>query len=324
MYDIVSIGNATQDVFVKIHPKGPIRNNKLSIKRGSKLEVLGLERRTGGGATNTAVAFSRLGLRTGISAVLGEDEAADAVLKELKEEKVGVKMVSYLKDVGTAYSVILTGFGDRIILHYCGATCEVDYKGDLKWKELKKAKRFYVSSLHTTPENLKKVVDFAKKNKIWVAMNPGGVELRYGMRRMQSVLEKVDLLFLNEEEAKLLTSKINYKRAFRDLGKVCPLVVITRGEKGAAACDGEKVYEIGTVKVRKVDTTGAGDAFNSAFTAAVAEGKEIEEALRWGIANSHSVLGHIGTKNILLTQSGVMKFWERAAKKDAQVKVSRC
>jgi len=324
MYDIVSIGNATQDVFVRIHPKGPIHADKLSIKRGSKIEVLSLERRTGGGATNTAVAFARLGLRTGISAVLGKDEAAAAVMKELKEEKVNTKMVSYLKDVGTAYSVILTGFGDRIVLHYCGATCEVDYKGDLKWNELKKAKRFYVSSLHATPDNLKRIVDFARNNKIWVALNPGGVELGYGLKRLEGVLKQVDLLFLNEEEAQLLTGRGNYKRAFKELSKYVPLVVITRGQKGAAACDGKKIYKIGTIKVRKLDTTGAGDAFNSAFTAAIAQGLGIEEALRWGVANSHSVLGHIGTKNILLTRAGIKKFWDNASKKDAEVKVGNC
>lgn len=322
MYDIVSIGNATRDVFVHIHPKGALRDSTLCLRTGSKTEVEAVERYTGGGASNTAVAFARLGLRTGISAAVGKDEAGKVIVDELKREGVSAKAIAYTKGIGTAYSVILTGFGDRIILAYCGATCQLNHKGAMKWGEMKKAKRFYVSSLHAPPHNLRKIAKFAERNGIALAMNPGSVELSYGLKRLNDTIGKAELLFLNEAEARELTRRQNYRAGLKALTKLCPTVVITRGARGAVASDGKKALSIGTIGVKKVDTTGAGDAFNSGFTAAIAYGHGIEEALRWGTANSHSVLGNLGTKNILLTRNGVREFWGARSRKEREVKVS--
>jgi sugar/nucleoside kinase (ribokinase family) len=111
--------------------------------------------------------------------------------------------------------------------------------------------------------------------------------------------------------------------SLRILAKHCPIVVITRGAQGAVASDGRSIFSIGIPRIEKVDTAGAGDAFNSAFTAAIAYGKNIETALRWGTANANSVIQNIGTKNILLNQKGIEEFWGRATKKDSEVKVQR-
>jgi len=60
-----------------------------------------------------------------------------------------------------------------------------------------------------------------------------------------------------------------------------------------------------------LDTTGAGDAFNSGFVGALVQGKNIEEAIGWGMANSNSVIQSLGAKNVLLTKSAVQKFLKK-------------
>ena len=303
-YDVISIGNATQDVFVEISPKHAKKD--VCFVPGHKIEIKGMHYHTGGGASNTSAAFSKMGLKAAIVSELGNDPAGKAIEEELKEYGIGRELLIRSK-VKTAYSVILTGFGkDRVILAYSGATACLKDK-DIKWNKIN-AKWVHVSSLHKKPKLMEKICVHAKKRGAMVSINPGKTELSAGLKKLEKTFRNADVLFLNESEALSLTGSANIERNLGLLHNYCNKIVITAGAKGAYVYDGKTVYFKDIFPVTVTDATGCGDAFNSGFVAALIYGKSTEEALLWGSAQSNSIVTKIGTKNILLNKRQINKF----------------
>jgi len=310
MFDIVSVGNATIDTFICVN--GRVKKGSLMLPVGSKQEIQSIFYATGGGATNTAVGFKRLGLRTGVLAAIGQDPAGKIVLRELRKEKISTRLVAKLSDYNTAYSAILTGFGgDRIILVYGGATQHLGKERQVRWSWLSETKWLHVSSFHAEPKILKKILDFAEERGISVSFNPGKSEIKLGLKKMMPFLKKVDILLLNRHEAGLLTKEKQVKKQLKKLQELVPLVVVTEDKKGAHAFDGSFYYHKPVYRVKIADTTGAGDGFHSAFVAAIVKGRPVEKAMDFGTANAQSVIMHLGAKNKLLSQSGLERFIAR-------------
>ncbi len=309
MFEVVCIGNATVDVF--IHLKGKVQGKALLLPVGTKKEIEGIFYSTGGGATNTAVGFKRLGLHSAVLAAIGCDPAGKTVLRELGKEGIGIKMVTMLHGFNTAYSAILTGFGaDRIILTYGGATTHLGEERQVRWRLLARTKWLHITSFHSKPALLQRILQFAGKKRIPVSFNPGLSEVKQGMRRLLPLLRKVDVLLLNRAEAGVLTREKDVRKQLRKLQAVVPLVVVTEDKRGAHAFDGIYYYRKPAYRIKIVDTTGAGDAFHSGFVAAKIRGLPVEEAMSWGTANAHSVIMHLGAKNRLLSLKEMQRFIE--------------
>jgi sugar/nucleoside kinase (ribokinase family) len=310
MLDIVCVGNATIDAFISM--KGKVEKGNLLLPVGSKEEVDSIFYSTGGGATNTAVGFRRLGLKSAVLAAVGDDPGGKIVLRELRKEKVNTKLVKRLPGYSTAYSAILTGFGhDRIILVYGGATTHFELKRQVHWPWLSQAKWMHVSSFHCKSHVLETILEFAEKRGISVSFNPGMSEIGLGLKRLSGYLKKVDILLLNRSEAGFLTGEKAVKKQLQKLQAHAPLVVVTDGNKGAHAFDGTHYYFKPVFREKIADTTGAGDAFHSGFVGAIAKGLPAERAMDFGTGNALSVIMHLGAKNKLLSQRELNAFIEK-------------
>jgi len=306
MLDVITIGNATLDVFVHVHPR--VFRGNICFLPGSKVEAEAVDFFTGGGAGNVAVGLSRLGLKTGIIAVLGSDQSSKIIVDELKGEKVSTALISFSKKNSTPYSVILTGFHrDRIVLTYSGAVKELATGKPIKFSRLD-SKWLYVSSFHSPPNILKKIFSHAREKGIKTAYNPGTQELKSGRQKFSGIAKGIDVLLMNSSEALMLTGSADIGRNLHVLSEIAKIAVITDGPHGVHAADGNYMYFKNAFDVEVLDTTGAGDAFNAGFIAALIQGKPVEEAIDWGTANSNSVIQYLGTKNILLSKAGIKKF----------------
>ncbi len=305
MLDVLCIGNATLDVFIQINKKNT-NKNMVCLPLDGKIEAKKISYETGGGATNTSVGFTRMGLKTGILSMVGFDQSGTAILNNLKKEKILTDLILKDKKHNTSYSAIITGFGrDRVILTYSGAAKHVSEK-NLPFTKMN-SKWFYISSLHAKPKALKKIFDFAQKNKIKIAWNPGKIELKQGLKKLKPFLKKVNVLLINSSEAKVLTKK-NVLKSLKILSEFVKIVVITDGNKGVHVLSGEKHFFQKPYKIKIKDTTGAGDSFNSAFVSALFYGKSLNTALNWGMVNAQSVIQFIGAKNKLLKKKEMVSF----------------
>ena len=316
MYDIVTIGSATRDVFIKTDSFIKIKKRDLKIEinispndvvgilpLGSKVEIDNIHFDIGGGATNAAVSFARKGFKVVSINALGNDFNGHYIKKALLKENVNT-LFQKIKDKFTGYSLIIVGNeGNRTVLVYRGASSNLNID-KIKWNLLKNAKWFYITSLDGNMDLLERIIKFCKYNNIKIAFNPGSQELKHNILLME-FLKNVDILILNQEEAANLC-EFSFDKTDDIIKKLANLTisnifVMTKSRKGVVVSDGTNFYEAGIFKEREaVDRTGAGDAFGSGFLAGFLK-KGIKEGIREGSANSTSVLEYMGAKQGLLT-----------------------
>ena len=299
---MLCVGSATQDVFLggKVFtPECEAGVCYEHLKLGDKLSVDELTYATGGNAMNAAVTFARHDLETHFIGLLGDDPAAQAVLAELDKESVHTEGVVSSSKYTTSYSVILLApGGERTILNYHGEP--LSSQPDLVVEEKIKGDWLYVSSVGSMPL-LRQIMERAKKNNLKIAFNPGSFELD-NIQESADLLQYVDLFAVNKEEASLFVDADSSLELATKLSKSCQYVLVSDGPKGAVATDGTNIVEAGMYDdVPVLDRTGAGDAFASGFTAIIANGGSLEEALTYASANSTSVVSKIGAKAGILS-----------------------
>lgn len=300
MYDIITVGSASVDVFVKT--QGEVRKHQHHIDMcyhlGDKLLINDLVFTTGGGGTNTGVAFSRLGLRTAYIGAIGEDFNGELICRELNLE--GVHFIGKKKKGKSGYSVVLSGATDRTILVFKGVNNDLTLN-DIDFR-LIKSKWLYASTmLGESYKTLEKIITHAKKNKTKIAFNPSLYLAQQGFRKLGILLDNIDILILNKEEAMALAGNYDADRLLEEIAKyVRGIIVITDGTNSIHAFDGKKFYTKKVREIEPIDTTGAGDAFAAGFVYGIMKGKDIETALNYGCKESIAVLQHIGAKNDLL------------------------
>lgn len=154
------------------------------------------------------------------------------------------------------------------------------------------------------------VADAARRLGIRVALDPGQeMSFRYDRRALEGLLSWCDAFFVNEAELRVASDLLGAS-APEDLLRHVPLVVVTRGEKGASLYrrDGRTVHAPAFPIDRVVDPTGAGDAFRAGWYAALHAGLPTEEALRWGQAAGAAKTRHSGSQGHLLVREDLARF----------------
>ncbi len=340
---IFTIGGATFDIFVKTNDQAvmtfatPDKAEKyLCLKHGGKVKVDHVIETFGGGATNTAVAFARMGFDAAFVGKVGT-EYGDKVVANLKANGVNTEYVGCTDKDKTAFSTIISTFdGDRTVLAYGGANRFFNEK-DLPMKELPKADWIFFNHLAEGGGKIPDVLtNLLKKNpKIKMAWNPGHEQFVEGVKKWKELLKHTTILFVNKEEAAEFT-KIPYRPAaikhenpkfhvhmarnflppYADDASEIMLeffkygvknVVITDGRNGAQASDGKRLYFCPVVSTVRKDTLGAGDAFASGFTSAMILGETLKTALAYGTLNANSVVNFFGAQQGLLKRSEINK-----------------
>jgi len=310
MYDVITIGSATRDVFIRsqaleIHEGNhQTGSSECCFPLGAKIEINELINETGGGATNAAVTFGRLKFKTGVLTSVGDDASARDIFDALKKEKVSTALIQIHPGAQTAYSaILLSGTGERTILVFRGAS-EKFFAEKIAWPKLK-AKWFYVSSLGGDLDLMEKILDHAAKEKVRVAWNPGSKELKNGLERLAPLIRKCDVFNLNLEEAMQLvgTGDRDVKAI---IAKLVTLphrsVIVTDGQRGAYAADNGKIWHSGIIDVPRVNVTGAGDAFGSGVIAGLLKKDDLPFALAVGSWNSTGVVQQMGAKRGIIRQ----------------------
>jgi len=340
---IFTIGGATFDMFIKVHDHGIIHfktpersEDWIALDYGAKVKVHEVYETFGGGGTNTAVGFARMGFDVCFVGKVGA-EYGDKVIANLESGGVDTHCIQKTKRDKTGFSTIINTFeGDRTVLAYAGANQYFNAK-DLPLKELEQADWIFLN--HLTEKNSRiphEILKILKKNPhIKLAWNPGKEQLEQGVKRWKALLEHTEILFVNKEEASTFThtpyrlagiksedpryhthlpkaflppyaddvSEIMYK--FFKYGP--KMVVITDGHNGAQASDGKRLYFCPVALHKLVDATGAGDAFASGFTSAIIEGESLKNALKFGTVNAYNVINFYGAQTGLLTHKELEK-----------------
>lgn len=329
MFDIITIGSATCDVFIDTKRRLFQGKECIKVPFGSKILIDKLYTDIGGGAVNTGIAFSRLGLKTAVLTKVGDDNNGKAVIRGLKAENINTALIIKDDRVKTDYSVILDTEGrDRTILVYKNATRKLLY-GEIDEEKLKTRWFYFATMMGKSYKTLKQLAVYAKTNKIKIAFNISEYLAKKGARKLRKILKAAEVLVLNKEEAELLASPTviaspeqsegrSNPEAIQDedddsllkaLHKLGPkIIVITDKDNDIKAFDGKKIYSIAPHKdIKAVERTGAGDAFASSFVSGIIKNRDIDFSLKLALANSESVITNYGARNKLMRWKEVLE-----------------
>lgn len=305
-HDIITIGGATRDILFYskdgelISTANATKQKLLAFEYGAKVYADKMFYEFGGGAANTAVGFARLGLKSAAVCRIGDDDNGRAIISNFKANKVDYSLLRTDARNNTGFSIILTVNNEakeHIAFLHRGAN-DLLTKTDLSSAKLD-ADWFYVASLPQV--GWKPIMDELVKLKRNIVWNPGIKQLQE-LKSVKEYLPHVRVLLVNRDEALEFRKLKDIKGLITHIQKLGPqLVVVTDGKKGAYASDGKSYYFIKARTVKAVNTIGVGDAFGSGLTSALVYGKNTKESLKWGIANSASVVSKIGAQNGLLT-----------------------
>ena len=308
MARIVSLGSALQDIYlIDRDDFGSVEFGNVSVFKnleiGSKYDIDKLDFFVGGGGTNSAVTFARSGHEAIYFGNLGHDPAGEAVLKKLDEEGIDTSYISYPPRGKTGCSIILldSKSGERTVLTFRGASARFDNlsPSDL---DLVQPDWLYVTTLRGDMGTLLSFFEKAHAIGTKIMFNPGVLELA-NPKQVLGLLSDVDVLLLNKREASNLIGGSLLDELLNKLRNYCQTVIITDGAMGGIATNGEKTYRFGIYEdVKIVDTTGAGDAFGSAFLASLASGDSFRTALIFASANSTAVVQRRGAKSGIISR----------------------
>lgn len=313
-FDIISIGDATLDTFLRLEdaviiPSKEEHNPMLCLTYADKIPIEHFEQKIAGNAANNAIGSSRLGMRAAFYSIVGDDDSGKEIVRGIKKEGVSTKYLKMLRGAETNYTVVLNYNGERTQLIY-------RVNREYALPKLDKSKWVYYTAVgknHATLE--RQIVDYVKATGAKLGFNPGAYQLERGAKALSNVLKVTSVLFVNKEEGYKLVGRCDIKELLTKLHSLGPkIVIVTDGSKGACAYDEKIGYCMEVFPIKIVEMTGAGDAFATGVIGALHYGKELTEALRWGTANSTSVISYIGPQEGLLGVEGIQKMLKKYSK----------
>jgi ribokinase len=306
-------------------------NSFLLLEEGRKTEAQEISTHVGGGAINAAVAMARLGLDVAALVKLGKDLRAETVLSHMLQEGVSTRWAVRDGRAPTGASVLLSSHDRNAgIFTFRGANTLLE-EADLR-DEAFAADIVYVSSLsNESADAFPGIVRRAKAQGALVATNPRVRQLSSRAGAFQDSLRHIDILAINRSEADVLVPRLVARfgeggRALQlDPGETPPrlatrglvggghemslaaffdavrelgprYVVVTDGSHGAFLGTAEGIMFCPVMQTQVQGTAGAGDAFNSTFTAFIGLGRPPAEALQAAAINAASVVGHVDTQ----------------------------
>lgn len=319
--DVLSVGDIATDAFVKLLDDQAFAYDNqygkwLAVPFGAKIPYEHTEIvHATGNAANAAVAFARLGLKTGLVTNVGGDEAGRQMIHALQSEGIDHRYVKVNPEKASNYHYVLWYKEERTILikheDYNYFWPSIDAGTMPKW--------IYFSSIS---ENALAYHDqlaaFLESNPtVKLAFQPGTFQMKIGVDRLKRLYKRTEILALNREEAAVLTGadKSNVAELMDKLHQLGPrIVVVSDGHNGAYASNGKERFKMPIYPdpAPPFERTGAGDSFTSTFVAAIMKGQTVEGALQWAPINSMSVVQKTGSQAGLLTEEAIEEYLSKA------------
>lgn len=319
--DFVAIGDIAVDAFIRIeqahldYDKNS-ETNEICLPFGDKVPYESLTVvHSVGNSPNAAVSAGRLGLSVGLISNIGDDDEGKKCLQALKDENINTDLITIEKNKKTNYHFVLWYNDDRTILI---KHSDFDYTLPKKLDELSPS-FIYLSSLadNTLPYH-KEIAEYLRNHpETKLAFQPGTFQMKLGTEALSDLYKHTEIFFCNLEEAERIlkiSSKdvLDLAKGIKNLGP--KIVVISDGVKGAYMYLNDELWQLPIYPdiAPPKERTGAGDAFSSTITAALALGKAPLEAFTWGPINSMNVVQEIGAQKGLLSREKLENYLESA------------
>ena len=306
---VLGIGNAIVDVICKVDDSFIMQNNltkstmKLFFDENefkNLLTNLKIEKTVSGGSVaNSIVGISQLGDKVGFIGKISDDDFGSNYEEGLKKENVEYYYSKKKEELPTGTCLILvTPDSERTMCTFLGTAGKIN-ENDISSDVIKKSEIVFLEGYLWDEGEPKKAFDKAinSANKVAMSLSDLFCVDRHKTHFLNLVKKKLDITFANEQEIISLVEAKNFDEVIKFSKQLNKLIVITRGERGAVAINGNEVIESGIQKNLKiVDLTGAGDLFAAGFLHGYINKLPTKECLEKGTEMSSRVIQQIGAR----------------------------
>ena len=306
---IIGIGNAIVDVICKVEDSFIKQNNltkgtmKLFFDKNefhNLLTNLNVEKTIAGGSVaNSIVGISQLGDKAGFIGKISNDEFGSKYEEGLKTENVEYFYSKKKEELPTGTCLILvTPDSERTMCTFLGIAGRIN-ENDINADAVKKSELIFLEGYLWDEGEPKKAFDKAINcaNKVAMSLSDQFCVDRHKSNFLNLVKDKLDITFANEQEITSLIDAKNFNEVIDFSRQLNRLIVVTRGDKGAVAIEGQTVIE-GDIKknLKIVDLTGAGDLFAAGFLHKYINKLSIKDCLEKGTELAAKVIQQIGAR----------------------------
>ena len=307
--NILGIGNAIVDVICKVDDSFIVQNNltkstmKLFFEESefkNLLKNLKIEKTVSGGSVaNSIVGLSQLGNKVGFIGKVSDDKFGENYEEGLKNENVEFFYSKKKEQLPTGSCLILvTPDSERTMCTFLGTAGKIN-ENDVSSDAIKKSDIIFLEGYLWDEGEPKKAFDKAINNANKVAMSLSDLFCvnRHKPHFLNLLKNKLDITFANEQEMTSLIEAKTFDEIINFSKQLNKLIVVTRGEKGAIAINGNEVVECDIQKNLKIlDLTGAGDLFAAGFLHGYINKLPTRECLSKGTEMSSRVIQQIGAR----------------------------
>jgi len=322
--DLITIGDSTIDTFIYPQEAETLCTLKpeeylICFDYGDKVPLKDLAISIGGNAANHAVSAARFGLKVAIVTSVGDDLAGRQILFQLGRETVLTDWATTVQNGKTNHSIIISLGGERTILSY-----HVPRTYRLP-PHLPQPTWIFLTSVGANFTTFyDQIINWATSHSIKLAFAPGSRQLRAPRDSLLPTLKATQIIFVNKQEAALLTTQAetaDIKTLLNQLASLGPRqVVITDNIAGSYAFDGQNFYHCDALKVETQEITGAGDAYAAGVLTALIQNHPLPDALLRGTVNAASVVSHTGAQVGLLKAADLPSWLDKATKAKVKIK----
>jgi sugar/nucleoside kinase (ribokinase family) len=261
--------------------------------------VESIEQGLGGNGANSAYTMGKLGVPVRLVGMVGPDAFGEVVLAKLASAGVDIAGIRRSAAPTATTVVLVNGRGDRRFLHRLGSSGEMFLQPDDFEHEIQPGMTHYHLATPFTMPRMRAVypelLRRARARGLATSLDTQWDSQGKWMSELSACLPLVDVLFANEDEAKMLTGStdpVKVASVLRDHGS--STIVLKRGPGGCAVFSQNEEFQVPAFRVTAVDTTGAGDCFAGAWLAAVCRGFSLREAARLANAVGAQVVETLG------------------------------
>lgn len=311
IYDVCGIGSAIVDVLAStsdgfIHEHGLLKGNMQLIDEQRAEFLYGFmtdaKECAGGSAANTIAGIASLGGMPAFMGKVKQDVLGEIFRYDMRTIGVHFDTPANVKGKATARCYIfVTPDAQRTMNTYLGACSELGVD-DINDAVVAHSKVTYVEGylwdLPHAKEAIRKALKIAKMKNRKVAFSLSDVFcIERHREEFLSLLSEIDILFANENEAISLMRAGGFAEAREALRGKCPIIALTRSEKGSVILAGKELITVPAQKQLKViDTTGAGDLYASGFLYGFTQGWELKKCAELATKCASFIIQQIGAR----------------------------
>lgn len=287
--DLVVLGDVNPDLILSGEEVQPVFGQVERLLDGAELTI-------GGSGAIVACGAARLGLRTAIVGVVGDDLFGRYMREALRERGVDVGAVAVDPTARTGLTVILSRAGDRAMLTFPGTIAALRSR-DVDRELIRSTRHVHVSSFFVQTalaEGLGDLLAEARAAGASTSVDPNWDPQEQWNGGLSAILRHTSVLLPNREEAVRIADEPDPEAAAVGLAAEGPLVAVKLGADGALAAHRDELIRVPPPPaVVPVDTTGAGDSFDAGLITGLIAGWSIPRVLSMGC-----VCGALSTQGV--------------------------